>query len=106
MPDENQPNNIILRELSDIKSNLAVATNEVLNLKDSLTELKQNNNEFRSGYISRREFTDALQSLRKEIPDTSELTKEVKSLNSFYLKLVGALVLLGIIASYVVPHYF
>jgi len=100
--DENTPqNNVVLRELSDIKSSLAVSTNEILNLKSTLNELKQSNREISSGYISRREFQDALQALRNEIPSS----KGIDDLKAFMWKLTGGLVVISILIPIIISKF-
>ena len=100
--DENTPqNNVVLRELSDIKSSLAVSTNEILNLKSTLNELKQSNREISSGYISRREFQDALQALRNEIPSP----KGIDDLKAFMWKLTGGLVVISILIPIIISKF-
>lgn len=63
----NNTNNTILRELSDIKSSLAVNTNETANIKASISEIKGDIKEIKNDFVNRREFTDSLLEIRKEI---------------------------------------
>ncbi len=48
----------ILKELSDIKSSLAVNTNETANIKARLTDIQADVKEMKTESVSRREFTD------------------------------------------------
>lgn len=53
----------ILKELSDIKTSLAVNTNETANIKIAVVEIKTAVNEMKGDYISRREFSDKTKEL-------------------------------------------
>lgn len=63
----NNTNNTILRELSDIKSSLAVNTSETANIKLTISEIKGDIKEIKNDFVNRREFTDSLIEIRKEI---------------------------------------
>lgn len=66
MADE-QNQNAILKELSDIKSSLAVNTNETANIKSSITEIKADMKDIKNDFITRREMTEAIASLKEEV---------------------------------------
>ncbi len=57
----------ILKELSDIKANLAVNNSETINIKTSIAEIKIDIREIKNDYIARREFTEALVQIRGEL---------------------------------------
>lgn len=57
----------ILKELSDIKSSLAVNTNETANIKASIGEIKSDIKEIKNDFITRREMAEGMSLLREEI---------------------------------------
>ncbi len=60
----------ILKELSDIKANLAVNSNETANIKQSISEIKVDVREIKDDSVTRREFSDAMiltQNLQKDV---------------------------------------
>lgn len=65
--DTNINQNAILKELSDIKSSLAVNTNETANIKASITEIKADIKDIKNDFITRREMTETLATLKEEI---------------------------------------
>lgn len=97
MPEDNQikpqiandQSTAILKELSDIKANLAVNSNETANIKASIGEIKIDIREIKNDYIARREFTDALIQVRKELAFFQRLVYSVFSVMG--LAIAGAL---------------
>src|SRR5689334_11465800 len=63
----NDQSTAILKELSDIKSSLAVNTNETANIKQRVTELQVDVKEIKNDYIVRREFNEQVANLRDDI---------------------------------------
>lgn len=57
----------ILKELSDIKSSLAVNTNETANIKSSIGEIKSDIKEIKNDFITRREMSENMSLLKQEI---------------------------------------
>lgn len=64
---EEQQQGSILHELADIKANLAVNTSQTDNIKTAISEIKTDIKEIKSDFVNRREFNEALASLREEI---------------------------------------
>lgn len=88
--DNNQ--NAILKELSDIKANLAVNSSETMNIKTSITEIKSDIKEIKNDFITRREMTETLTALKEEF---SPLKKIVYGFVGFVLiGFIGALAVL------------
>lgn len=58
---------LILKELSDIKTGLAVNTTETSNIKESIGEIKMNIKEIKSDFVSRREFNEGLTVINEQI---------------------------------------
>lgn len=80
----------VLKELSDIKSSLAVNTNETANIKGSVGEIKVDIREIKNDFVNRREFNDALGSLRQEL---SPIKKVVYGLiGVILLAVIGAII--------------
>lgn len=61
------PSVVIMKELSDIKTNLAVNTNETGNLKATLGEIKISVGQIQADFVSRREFTEGMKAFEGEI---------------------------------------
>lgn len=59
--------NSILKELSDIKANLAVNSNETANIKSALTEIKSDMKEIKNDFITRRELSETVALIKEEI---------------------------------------
>lgn len=78
----NSTHGTILKELSDIKSSLAVNTTETANIKASITEIKMDVKEIRQETVSRREFTD----LQKQV---IALNGRMEKLNYWQGKVIG-----------------
>lgn len=97
MKDEqvNTQSSAILKELSDIKSTLAVNTNETVNIKASLAEMKGDIKEIKNDFVSRREFNEAL----KEVKDSISPMKKVMYtlMSAIGLAVLGALLKLVIL---------
>lgn len=67
MNETSQNQAAVLKELSDIKSSLAVNTNETANIKTSITEIKVDIKEIKNDFITRREMTDAVALISDQI---------------------------------------
>lgn len=80
----------LMKELSDIKSSLAVNTNETANIKQSIAEIKTDVKDIKSDGVNRREFNDTLGII-------SELRKDVQFLQKVAY---GGLTLLGAVQFY------
>lgn len=94
MPDQDQ-NSAVLKELSDIKSSLAVNTNETTNIKANINEIKSDIKDIKSDVVTRREFNDALNVMRKE---SNEYITDIRRQLSSAKKLMwGALGAIGIV---------
>jgi len=85
----NNTNNTILRELSDIKSSLAVNTNETANIKASISEIKVDIKEIKNDFVNRREFTDSLIEIRKEISPIKKIVYTIGM--AIIIAVIGAL---------------
>jgi len=59
----NDQSTAILKELSDIKSSLAVNTDETANIKQRVTELQVDVKEIKNDFINRREFNEQIATL-------------------------------------------
>lgn len=105
----NNATNSILKELSDIKSNLAVNANETTNIRNSLGEMRVDIKEIKSDFVSRRESNEAF----KEIKDTIvaiKKTEEAQDLVIDGLKSkiniwAGAFAVITFIVPFII-HYF
>ncbi len=64
---QNDQSTAILKELSDIKANLAVNSAETINIKTSITEIKGDIKEIKNDYIARREFNEQLASINNRL---------------------------------------
>ncbi len=64
---QNTDSSAILKELSDIKSSLAVNTNETANIKSSISEIKSDMKDIKNDFITRREMTESMTLLREEV---------------------------------------
>ena len=78
----------ILKELSDIKSSLAVNTSETANIKQSIAEIKVDIKEIKDDYVIRREFNEALIQIRADLAFFQKLVYSVFSVIG--LAVVGA----------------
>lgn len=83
----------ILKELSDIKSSLAVNTSETKNIKETIGEIKTDVKEIKNDNVNRREFTEALTVIRDEMEEkVSPLRKFIYGI----IGIVGAAIIGGI----------
>lgn len=57
----------VLKELSDIKASLASNTTETSNIKTSVSEIKNDIKDIKNDFITRREFTEGLGTVRDEL---------------------------------------
>lgn len=79
----------ILKELSEIKSSLAVNTNETGNIKTSIEEIKTTVKEIKEDYPNRREFNEALKLLKNDI---KPIQKFVYAIITFFgVAILGAI---------------
>lgn len=69
----------ILKELSDIKANQAVNSNETSNIKTRLTELQVDIKEIKNDFMTRREFNEAIGDVKEE---NAELKKQIATQNT------------------------
>src|SRR3990167_10469520 len=81
----------ILKELSDIKASLAVNTNETQNIKSSIVEIKQDIREIKTDFVTRREFNEAIKTIRDETP-VKDHEDRIRLLEQFRWQLAGGLV--------------
>lgn len=88
----NTQSSAILKELSDIKSSLAVNTSETANIKVTIGEIKVDIKEIKTSGISRPEFNSAMDTIRKEIPDEKDHEARIRNLETKVWKFIGALV--------------
>lgn len=58
---------IIMKELSEIRTNLAVNTNETQNIKSTITEVKTSVSQIQQDFVSRREFNDRSSTIEEQI---------------------------------------
>lgn len=88
--------NSILKELSDIKANLAVNSNETQNIKTTIGEVKTDLKEIKNDFVNRRELGDIL---KPNMEDVALLKKIVYGMVSLILVSVLSAVIYS-----VVPH--
>ncbi len=65
----------IMKELSDIKSSLAVNTNETANIKGRIGEIQSDVKEIKNDSVNRREFTETLSTIASMQKDVQFLQK-------------------------------
>lgn len=65
--DEKETNFLVLKDLSDIKTNLAINTNETQNIKITLLKVENSVTQIQSDFISRREFNDRISTVEEQI---------------------------------------
>lgn len=73
---QNDQSTAILKELSDIKSALAVNSNETINIKQRVTELQVDVKEIKNDFINRREFNEQVQALKQQYDSQYKGLKE------------------------------
>ncbi len=61
------PSTVIMKELSDIKTNLAVNTNETQNIKAGLMKIETSVGAIQADFVSRREFSDRMAIVEEQI---------------------------------------
>lgn len=61
------PSVVIMKELSDIKTNLAVNTNETANMKTSLSKIETSVSAIQADFVSRREFNDRMTTVEEQM---------------------------------------
>ena len=98
---QSQGTGAILKELSDIKASLAVNTNETANIKANISEIKGDIKDIKLESVGRREFNDAMGTLRSEIAAAKlALQEQVDPLRRFIygiIAIVGATLIPSII---------
>lgn len=90
----NQDGNVnsILRELSDIKTNLALNTQQTSNLEKNVNEIKTDIKEIKNDYVSRREFNDfTRESGEKTVTHFVTMEERVNKLYSIVYWFMGLL---------------
>lgn len=92
---QDHPSVVIMKELSDIKTNLAVNTNETANMKVSLSKIETSVNAIQADFVSRREFNDRLTVVEEQISPLRKIL--YATLATFGLGIVGALLKLILI---------
>lgn len=88
----------IMKELSDIKSSLAVNTNETSTIKNNINEIKGDIKEIKNDFVNRREFNEALKTLREEIKVGDTETKRIWKIIYFIIAPFGLAVIGSIIS--------
>jgi len=97
---ENYQSTAILKELSDIKSNLAVNSSETLNIKNTIVEIKGDIRDIKSDFVTRREFNDAIKTIREGSPD-HDFENRLRMLEKFRWQFAGGISILTIVADYI-----
>ena len=102
--------NTILKELSDIKSSLAVNTVETQNIKGVIVEIKEDVKDIKNDYMSRREYQEFHTPLVESVSELqSTVTLLVNFKNSLMGKIVGGGLVLGAMWSaiqlYITYHF-
>lgn len=92
---QDHPSVVIMKELSDIKTNLAVNTNETANMKLSLGKIETSVNAIQADFVSRREFNDRLTVVEEQISPLRKIL--YATLATFGLGVIGALLKLILI---------
>lgn len=64
---DSQNTSAIMRELSDLKSNLAINSTETTNIKNTINEIKNDVKEIKNDFISRREFNESVVNINDQI---------------------------------------
>lgn len=70
---QDHPSVVIMKELSDIKTNLAVNTNETGNIKASLGKIESSVSAIQADFVSRREFGDRIALVEEQISPLKKL---------------------------------
>lgn len=89
------PSVVIMKELSDIKTNLAVNTNETANMKSSLGKIEASVNAIQADFVSRREFNDRLTLVEDSISPMKKIMYGLMA--TIGLSVLGALLKLVLI---------
>ncbi len=76
----NDQSTAILKELSDIKSSLAVNTNETANIKQRVTELQVDVKDIKNDFINRREFNEQITALAGRVDFFQKIVYSVFSI--------------------------
>lgn len=92
---QEHPSTVIMKELSDIKTNLAVNTNETGNIKASLNDIKISVAAIQADFVSRREFNDRMTTVEEQISPMKKIMYTLMA--AIGLAIVGALLKLVLI---------
>ena len=90
----------IMRELGDLKSKIDVQGAETQNIKTAINEIKIDVKEIKSDYPNRREFNEAIRTLKEENP-AKDFEDRLRMLERFRWILVGGLLAYQTIATYI-----
>lgn len=97
MPEEqvsNYQSTAILKELSDIKSSLAINTTETANIKQNISEIKNDMRDIKNAFVTQIEFKAEITKIKEEL---SPLKKFVYGLvTAVILSVLGAVLRLVI----------
>lgn len=91
---QDHPSVVIMKELSDIKSNLAVNTNETANMKLVVNKIEASVSAIQSDFVSRREFNDRLTTIEEQISPLRRIL--YTTLGTAGVALIGAILKLVI----------
>lgn len=94
---QNDQSTAILKELSDIKSSLAVNTTETGNIKSTITEIKGDIKDIKADSISRREFNEIMTARDTE---AKAYYKKVDRLWDWRWMIIGGAAVLAFITEY------
>jgi hypothetical protein len=89
----NYQSTAILKELSDIKSNLAINSTETNNIKSAIIEIKTDLREIKADFVTRREHNEILK-------DVSDSKKKVEKLEFWQVKVAAYATAAAIVINY------
>lgn len=89
----------ILKELSDIKSNLAVNSSETINIKSTIAEIKTDLRDIKSNFVTQTQYKDHEDRLRNQESFQDTLTGKMWGIGIMASIVVGCL-------SIVVNHFW
>jgi len=92
---QDHPSTVIMKELSDIKTNLAVNTNETQNIKSTMAKVEASVNQIQSDFVSRREFNDRMTNVEDQISPMKKIMYGL--MGTIGLAVLGAVLKLVII---------
>lgn len=92
----------IMKELSDIKMNLAVNTAETQNIKSTISEMKVDIHEIKSLYVTHSEYDTFSKITTKTLGEQSKLITRLNNLVSYAIGgVIVVNILLGLYVAYV-----